>query len=282
MGKANPCVKCFFILYSVLLGIAGCVLMVLGIMASNVNHKVGDAAPGLVWIYIVAAASILLSCLGTYGAYKEKPILLRVFMSMMLTGSVILVIGAVRVSAAAPQVKELLQTHMDDIKRAIRNDYELQANLHALEIQSQCCGVTGYTDYKYWGEEIPSTCECPRHDSSGCVAVYSSSSSSSSFYPYRQDVKQVYQQACGPILLSYVDEAFALIQRLIVGFLIVAILGFLLSVTLLCQVRGYCDTEASGGSVAAASVATVSLPPYASLYKGDRSQELSLTSTAWP
>uniref|UniRef100_UPI003AAA2324 23 kDa integral membrane protein-like n=1 Tax=Centroberyx gerrardi TaxID=166262 RepID=UPI003AAA2324 len=192
MGKANPCLKCFFILYSVLLGIAGCVLMVLGVMANNVNHKVGDAAAGLVWIYIVAVASILLSCLGTYGAYKERPVPLRVFMSLMLTGSIVLVIGAVRVSAAAPQMRELLQTHMEDLKRLLRTDSELQANLHALEMQSQCCGVTGYTDYQEWGQQIPSSCECPQHESSGCVTVSSSSSSSSSFYHYHfQQVRHI-------------------------------------------------------------------------------------------
>ncbi|CAB1346419.1 unnamed protein product, partial [Coregonus sp. 'balchen'] len=139
MAQVNRCLKQLFFGFNMLLGIAGCVLLVLGTTAAPHDKELDQGeSTGLAWIVSTAVVSVLLSLLGACGAYKENIALLKVFVGIMGFGIIVFLIVGFNVARSMPEAK--------------------------------CCGIMSYRD---WDSKIPETCKCStfKSDPSQCMEV---------------------------------------------------------------------------------------------------------------
>ncbi|XP_045071798.1 uncharacterized protein LOC121543341 [Coregonus clupeaformis] len=100
MGKINICVKRAFIFVCVLIGIISTLLLAITLFGHGFFHKaegIGKFLPVIVMMYVLEAATLVLSIFGGFGACKEKKWAVVLFSVGMSLASLYLLVECVRV-----------------------------------------------------------------------------------------------------------------------------------------------------------------------------------------
>uniref|UniRef100_A0A8K9UM21 Tetraspanin n=1 Tax=Oncorhynchus mykiss TaxID=8022 RepID=A0A8K9UM21_ONCMY len=218
MAQVNRCLKQLFFGFNMLLGIAGCVLLVLGMIAAphNTEHDQGESI-GLTWIISTAVVSVLLSLLGAYGAYQENIVILRLAM-------------------------QVIQENLPAITSEMMADAEQRQTIMALQVQGKCCGIMSYRD---WDSNIPETCQCSsfKSDPSQCMEVQMTKDGGNWGRSDKSEMMWIYREPCGPLILDNFDSAFKTVLGFFLGFGLYACIGQVLSGVMIRQVKKVQSTD---------------------------------------
>ncbi|XP_036433071.1 tetraspanin-6-like isoform X2 [Colossoma macropomum] len=200
MAKGSTYTRGLCIVLNILLAIFGVILLLFGIVANSVK-----AAPLEGWTQGVflsvgfGLATILLSILGVYGAYKEQVLPLLLYSVFMAIEFTVLMVLAIIATLAQPQLKREIEQSFGRMASLYNTDAVFQREINKLQQKAQCCGLDDYTD---WKDEIPHSCFCPPD------------------YPGREDKcvsvpKFHNNESCGPILTEYAKNCL----RILLGIL---------------------------------------------------------------
>ncbi|XP_036812492.1 CD9 antigen-like isoform X5 [Oncorhynchus mykiss] len=218
MAQVNRCLKQLFFGFNMLLGIAGCVLLVLGMIAAphNTEHDQGESI-GLTWIISTAVVSVLLSLLGAYGAYQENIVILRLFLGIIGFGSILFLILGFKVARSMPEAMQVIQENLPAITSEMMADAEQRQTIMALQVQGKCCGIMSYRD---WDSNIPETCQCSsfKSDPSQCMEVQMTKDGGNWGRSDKSEMMWIYREPCGPLILDNFDSAFKTVLGFFLGF----------------------------------------------------------------
>ncbi|XP_036374332.1 uncharacterized protein LOC118770680 [Megalops cyprinoides] len=240
MGKVNSCLKRVFIFFNFLFGILGGVLLVFGILAHALHHEqVENKMVGLIFLYIIGGATMAISFVGAYGAYKEKKWALIVFVVVMIMGGIALLRIAVPIGVARPAVYSVIEEQFRSAVPLDEADPQIQQAAETLQAQFKCCGL--FDGYRDWRSHIPQSCLCsPDQSADKCEKAERSYQMLllSHFSDRTLDTeKLVYKQSCFPILMTYAEKALDITLGILFGLAVLALLGALMAVIMLCQIK---------------------------------------------
>ncbi|KAG7456131.1 hypothetical protein MATL_G00248490 [Megalops atlanticus] len=240
MGKVNSCLKWVFIFFNFLFGILGGVLLVFGMLAHALHHEqIENKVMGLIFLYIIGGATLAISFVGAYGAYKEKKWALIVFVTVMIVGAIALLRMAVPIGVARPAVYSMIEEQFRSAVPLDEADPQIQQAAETLQAQFKCCGL--FDGYRDWRSHIPQSCLCsPDESADKCEKAERSYwvPESSRFFDRPLDTeKLVYKQSCFPILMRYVEKALDIALGIFFGLAVMALLGVLMAVIMLCQIK---------------------------------------------
>ncbi|KAG5846140.1 tetraspanin-8-like [Anguilla anguilla] len=231
MRKTNVCMKRPFLIFNIILGIIGGLILALAIFGHGAYHAIEEGdnmVPGLVFFYILGIVVVVVSVLGAYGSRKEKKwaLILCCIGASLLCITMMVIAG--KVAASKSQVQEAMKAHFEDKKPLDKADEHTQNSLDALQKEFECCGMDkGYQD---WGEHIPPSCHCPEYykNTSKCIEV-----------PKTANVSEevVYSEPCLPLVVKYVEKAINGMLGILFGFAFFVMIGVVMAVVLLCQMR---------------------------------------------
>nr|XP_046192431.1 tetraspanin-8-like isoform X2 [Oncorhynchus gorbuscha] len=230
MGRIHIWVKRAFICMCVLIGIISTLLLAITLFGHGYFHQseeIDKMLPGIAVLYVLEAATLVLSIFGVYGARKEKK-------------------WAVILMEELSRKEDLAMMPLSGAKQNdIEQIYYFQANF-------KCCGlVQGYQD---WGTDIPISCLCSDEDSTDfkCVApgnktrfvIHYPNSNMSEDDDHKGLMDEhmlVYKEPCLPILLSSMGYAISLMIGTLVALTALWDVGVVLAITILCQMRRKVD-----------------------------------------
>ncbi|KAI4882992.1 hypothetical protein NFI96_015803 [Prochilodus magdalenae] len=209
------------------LQIFGVILLLFGIVANSIKGAPLEASkiPLFGWTYGVflsvgfGLATILLSILGLYGAYKVQVLPLLLYSVFMAIKLIVLTVLAIIATLKQPQVESEIQLSFGRMTTDLSTDPVLWRELNKLQHRAQCCGLNNYTD---WNDHIPHSCLCPPNYPD-CVRVSKTkvqniegirNSNSETASPEEMDF-YVYRMICGPILMEFVRNCFRILLGII-------------------------------------------------------------------
>ncbi|XP_042171451.1 tetraspanin-8-like isoform X2 [Oncorhynchus tshawytscha] len=173
MGRIHICVKRTFIFVCVLICIISTLLLAITLFGHGHFHQseeIEDILPGIVVLYVLEAATLVLSIFGVYGARKEKKWAVVLFSVGMSLASLYLFVECVNGYQSKHEMEELTrEEHLAMMPLSGANQTDLEG-LYNMQTNLKCCGlVQGYQD---WGTDIPLSCLCSDEDSTDftCVA----------------------------------------------------------------------------------------------------------------
>ncbi|XP_064871566.1 CD9 antigen-like [Oncorhynchus nerka] len=243
MAQVNRCLKQLFFGFNMLLAIAGCVLLVLGMIAAphNTEHDQGESI-GLTWIISTAVVSVLLSLLGAYGAYQENIVILRLFLGIIGFGSILFLILGFKVARSMPEDMQLIKENLPAITSEMMADAEQRQTIMALQVQGKCCGIMSYRD---WDSNIPETCQCSsfKSDPSQCMEVQITKDGGNWGRSDQSEMMWIYREPCGPLILENFDSAFKSVLGFFLGFGLYACIGQVLSGVMIREVKKVQSTD---------------------------------------
>ncbi|KAM9328250.1 tetraspanin-8-like [Pholidichthys leucotaenia] len=240
MGKINGCLKCLFIFFNVLFAIIGCLLIYGVVQATVYSSQLSTiGSPGLGWGWVFAIGVLAISILGIYAGFSEKELALKIFAGFMGVGMIIMLIFGIIIAVTRNNVKEALQNASSEIGHRLLEDEEGKQTLYGLQESAQCCGLGGPED---WHQNIPDSCECKSEGSGffgtgGCRTRPQGATGPS----------RIYSQGCGQIFFLAFDLVFKISMGICFGFSITALLGLLVSLFMIRQVRRH---DGAGGNMA--------------------------------
>ncbi|XP_014064216.2 uncharacterized protein isoform X2 [Salmo salar] len=225
MGIINICVKRAFIFVCVLIGIISTLLLAITLFGHGYFHQSEEIEilPGIAILYVLEAATLVLSIFGVYGARKEKK------------WAVVLMEELIREEQLA--MMPLSGANQTDIK-----------GLYNIQTKFRCCGlVQGYQD---WGTDIPLSCLCSDEDSTNFKCVAPGNNTRFVIHYPNSDMSEdddhkglmdehmlVYKEPCLPILFSLVGYGISLMIGTLVALQALWDIGVALAITILCQMR---------------------------------------------
>ncbi|XP_061617758.1 23 kDa integral membrane protein-like isoform X4 [Phyllopteryx taeniolatus] len=235
MGKINGCLKCLFVFFNVVFAIIGC-LLIFGVVKASVFSAQLSAvgAPGLGWAWVFAIGVLGISCLGIYAGISEKELALKIFAGFMVAGMVIMLIFGIVVVVMRNKVRDGFHSTSAEVAEPFMAEEGFQAVLRQLQESAHCCGLVSAGD---WGDDIPASCGCrPGLDGFGGYGLFG--------HPGCKARPQgttgpdhIYQQPCAEVLITYADFFFNIIIGFLFGFAVTALLGLLVSLLMIHQVR---------------------------------------------
>lgn len=235
MGKINGCLKCLFIFFNVLFAIIGCLLIFGAVKASGVGTQFSTVgAPGIGWIWVFAIGVLGISCLGIYAGCSENELVLKIFAGFMVAGMIVMLIFGIYVAVIKNKLKDAFTNAASDAAKTYMQHDDFREMLKNLQSTIQCCGLSSAED---WGSDIPNSCACD-----------GSSESFGGFSPFgRTGCKarpqgttgpdQIYATSCGEYLFLTIDIALKISMGFLFGFAVTALLGLLVTLLMLHQVR---------------------------------------------
>ncbi|KAM4615126.1 tetraspanin-8-like [Polymixia lowei] len=234
MTKINGCLKCLFIFFNILFGIIGALLILAAVKASVYSVQLSAAgSPGLGWYWVFAIGVLLISCLGVFAACSEKQLVLKVFAGFMVAGLLIMLIFGIIVAAYRNNIKSAFDSASSELAGPYLKDEGFRQFFNDFQKSFECCGVVSAKD---WGTEIPTSCEC---QNTGCTAKPQDATGPS----------RIYKQSCSGLLFAVLDIFFKISMGVFFGFAVTALLGLLMSVLMIYQVRRH-DSTAGGQAIA--------------------------------
>ncbi|XP_031671496.1 tetraspanin-8-like [Oncorhynchus kisutch] len=255
MGRIHICVKRTFIFVCVLICIISTLLLAITLFGHGYFHQseeIEEILPGIVVLYVLEAATLVLSIFGVYGARKEKKWAVVLFSVGMSLASLYLFVECVKAYYSKHEMEELTREEhlaMMPLSGAKQTDIE---TIYNIQTNFKCCGlVQGYQD---WGTDIPISCLCSDEDSTDfkCVApgnntrfvihYHKSNSSEDDDHKGLMDENMlVYEKPCLPILISVERSAISLGIGIFVALTALWDVGVVLAITILCQMRRKVD-----------------------------------------
>ncbi|XP_036812765.1 tetraspanin-8 isoform X2 [Oncorhynchus mykiss] len=229
MGRIHICVKRTFIFICVLIGIISTLLLAITLFGHGHFHQSEEIEilPGIVVLYVLEAATLVLSIFGVYGARKEKK------------WTVVLMEELTR------------EEHLAMMPLSGANQTDLEG-LYNMQTNLKCCGlVQGYQD---WGTDIPLSCLCSDEDSTDFKCVAPGNNTRFVIHYPNSDMSEdddhkglmdehmlVYKEPCLPILISFMGYAISLMIGTLAALNALWDVGVALAITILCQMRRKVD-----------------------------------------
>ncbi|KAI1887945.1 hypothetical protein AGOR_G00179970 [Albula goreensis] len=267
MAQEHSCLKRLCITFSVLYGILGILFLFVGIVAANYKNESEEfekeAISGIIVCCVIGSFIILFAILGSFAAYKEKKLLLRVYATF-------LVLEAIGCFRAVPYMSSIqTEVNNDDLRQLTplnKADGRIQKAINKMQTVAECCGLLGYED---WGDSIPQSCHCPpdyENKASKCHRVKPSSKdtlySQQHYGNHENHEVEVYEQPCGPLILGYLEMGTKLAVGLLVTLAIIVVISAILHLLL------YCHIKDQTPSTPVASGEDPKPPAYTVLHKG--------------
>ncbi|XP_070996827.1 tetraspanin-8-like isoform X2 [Oncorhynchus clarkii lewisi] len=254
MGTIHICVKRTFIFICVLIGIISTLLLAITLFGHGHFHQSEEIEilPGIVVLYVLEAATLVLSIFGVYGARKEKKWTVVLFSVGMSLASLYLFVECVNGYQSKHEMEELTrEEHLAMMPLSGANQTDLEG-LYNMQTNLKCCGlVQGYQD---WGTDIPLSCLCSDEDSTDfkCVApgnntrfvIHYPNSDMSEDDDHKGEMDEhmlVYKEPCLPILIPFMGYAISLMIGTLVALTALWDVGVALAITILCQMRRKVD-----------------------------------------
>ncbi|XP_036829553.1 23 kDa integral membrane protein-like isoform X2 [Oncorhynchus mykiss] len=161
MGNGRTYTRGLCITFNVLLLVSGVFLFVVGVSYSFQHPPEFDHRSTLHEMYVLnvfGPMTVLFSILGGYAAYRDKRILLILYVVFMTCEFIAIVIIAVPMLRAQPKMEEILDRRFHSVTPLHDTEPQVQRELNKLQASDQCCGLRGHSD---WGCHIPLSCYCP-------------------------------------------------------------------------------------------------------------------------
>ncbi|PWA21834.1 hypothetical protein CCH79_00017787 [Gambusia affinis] len=176
----------------------GCLLICGLIRMSLSGYKMeGLDAPSVIWVWVFAIITLLVSLLGSHAARTENKCGLKLFAVLMGIGMALMLI--VGVAAIVLKDKGMENFQSPEVAQEILKDEKKKHFLKTLQGQVRCCGWTGVED---WGSDIPQSCRCTPSYGPECKSSLLS---------------------CGEIVKDYVEYYVKIGICIIFGFAFVAV-----------------------------------------------------------
>ncbi|XP_054609849.1 tetraspanin-8-like [Dunckerocampus dactyliophorus] len=238
MGKINGCLKCLFIFFNVVFAIVGC-LLIFGLVKASIysNQLSAVGAPGLGWGWVFAIGVLGISCLGIYAGSSEKELALKIFAGFMGVGMIIMLIFGIVVVVMRNKVRDNFRSASSEVVKPYMAQEGFRIVLNELQHTGQCCGLTSASD---WGDDIPSTCECQ----TGSFGAFGKSECKARPQG-TTGPNQIYAQTCGEFIIIWSDFLFNVTMGVLFSFAVTALLGLLVSLLMIHQVRRHDQGGAS-------------------------------------
>ncbi|XP_071187852.1 uncharacterized protein [Salvelinus alpinus] len=187
--------------------------------------------------------TVLFSILGGYAAYRDKRILLILYVVFMTCEFIAIVIIAVPMVRAQPKMEEILDRRFHSVTPLHDTEPQVQRELNKLQASDQCCGLRGHSD---WGCHIPVSCYCPPLPpdyslDSQCETVNLQNTTLDCQHNITHghtttSVSQerwVYSKPCGPILKRHMNFLIQIMIGFISTFATIMIAAIVMSLVLL-------------------------------------------------
>ncbi|XP_074482014.1 CD63 antigen-like [Sebastes fasciatus] len=239
MGKINGCLKCLFIFFNVLYAIIGCVLIYGAVKLSIFSSQMAAVGtPGLGWIWVFAIGVLGISSLGIFAACSEKELALKIFAGFMVLGMIIMMIVGIIVVVGRNKFRDNMDQAFAEVVKPVMEDEGARAALEAIQQSGRCCGVVNAAD---WGDKIPDSCDCSVGGGSGGYGCKARPQG-------LQGPDRIYSTTCGEIVFGWINLIFQILMAFFFGFAVTALLGLLVSILMIHQVRRH--NSAGGASIA--------------------------------
>ncbi|KAL6459707.1 hypothetical protein MHYP_G00314660 [Metynnis hypsauchen] len=213
MAKGSTYMRGLCIVLNVLLAIFGVILLLFVIVANSAKPASLEKWALILFLSVgFGLATILLSILGMYGAYKEQVLPLLLYSVFMAIEFIVLMVLAIIATFTQPQLKRDIEQYFDRMTSRYNTDAVFHREINKLQQKAQCCGLNDYTD---WEDVIPHSCFCPpaypgREDK--CVSVpkfhnteWIRNAHSEPASPEDTEYS-VYKMSCEPILMEYMKN----------------------------------------------------------------------------
>ncbi|XP_072233731.1 tetraspanin-8-like [Leuresthes tenuis] len=232
MAQVNCCLKRIFTVFNIFFAIVGGVIIGLTLLSQIVTNAEGGGnlegrTTGLIGLYIVGAATMMIAILGAYGAHKESKVSLIVFLVCMVIGSLLMLRVGVPAAIARPELEGVLEEKFRQFLPLDKASEEAQDMANSLQLHLHCCGLFSYTD---WEDSIPDTCTCTPIVEDDCKAIHLTE-----LYRYR--TKSIYSKPCFPIIMRYVHMVADILLGVVFFLAALALLGMILSSIMIHQMR---------------------------------------------
>ncbi|XP_045578446.1 uncharacterized protein isoform X3 [Salmo salar] len=217
MGIINICVKRAFIFVCVLIGIISTLLLAITLFGHGYFHQSEEIEilPGIAILYVLEAATLVLSIFGVYGARKEKKWAVVLFSVGMSLASLYLFVECVKIYQFKHEMEELIR--------------EEQLAMMPLSGANQ-------TDIK--GLYNIQTKVAPGNNTRFVIHYPNSDMSEDDDHKGLMDEHMlVYKEPCLPILFSLVGYGISLMIGTLVALQALWDIGVALAITILCQMR---------------------------------------------
>ncbi|KAM9845919.1 tetraspanin-8-like [Aulostomus maculatus] len=245
MGKINGCLKCLFIFFNVLFAIVGCLLIFGAVKSSAYSSQMtAVGGPGVGWGWVFAIGVLSISCLGIYAGCSEKEIVLKVFAGFMGVGMIIMLIFGIIIVVTRNKVKENFTSSSSELAKPLLADDGFRALVEGMQQGVQCCGIANAED---WGTNIPESCECSGNGGFGSFGTFGDvlGSGCKARPQGTTGPDQIFKQTCGEFIFAWFDLIFQIAMGMFFGFAVTALLGLLVSLLMIHQVRRH---DGSGGA----------------------------------
>ncbi|XP_014328444.1 23 kDa integral membrane protein-like isoform X1 [Xiphophorus maculatus] len=221
MGKIDGCLKAVFISFNCLFACLGGILIYVLIRFSPSDYEMeGIDAPSVIWLWVFAVITLLISLLGSHAARTENKCGLKLFAVLMGLGMVLMLVFGVAVVVLKKQEMENFRS--PKVAQEFLKDNEKKQLLETLQEHLHCCGWSGVED---WGSDVPKSCRCTLSYEE-CKPNPQGSIGPSS----------VHSKSCGEIVGDYVEYAVKIGLCIIFGFAFVAMMGLIISANMINQI----------------------------------------------
>ncbi|XP_066580326.1 tetraspanin-8 [Amia ocellicauda] len=246
MAKVNKmCVKTVAIAFNVLFGVLGCLLLGVALYAMTIYDEVDEEDydnfhKGRIAVLVIGTIILIMSCLGALGAYLETQWVLILYIILTGIGLVILLIFAVPLSIlkssildSGPFTNNMTMDHAHNTTKEW---------LESVQQWAECCGwENGYQD---WGQNIPDSCLCDSNDpdSPKCHSVsnHTVGEDGSSVL----SSKVIFSEPCALIYIGYMENFVNVIIGIYCGLVVIDMIGMVLSIMMICQIKKHIPTSA--------------------------------------
>ncbi|KAK9525936.1 hypothetical protein VZT92_016603 [Zoarces viviparus] len=241
MGKINGCLKCLFIFFNVISALIGCGLIYVVVKVQIYSSQLAEAGGlNMAWGWVFAIGIFGISCLGIFAACSENLIALKIFAAFMGIGLIFTLICGIVVVVFKNKVKDLYDTASAEMAKTFTGDEKYRGQLEAIQKTLHCCGVVSVED---WGQTIPDSCDCDPALGGGPLGYECISRPKGSSGP-----DKIFEQSCSDLVFGWVNLAFQIMMGFFFGLAVTALLGLLVSIMMICQVKRH-DSD-GGGSMA--------------------------------
>ncbi|KAG8005471.1 Tetraspanin-7 [Nibea albiflora] len=224
MGKMNQCLKRVFIAFNAMFAIFGALMIYGLIRSSTYSHQLSAVgSPSMGWAWVFALGVLGTAGLGIFAGCSEKPLVLKIFAGFMGVGMIVMMIFGIICAAGKQQMKAVFQD--DKVAKTLLHDPGMRQMLDHLQAEGQCCGITSASN---WGGDIPSSCSC-----------------GSGYMMYTSPGCKAKPQTCSKYIFAVLDTVFSIVFGIFFGFAAVALLGLLISLLMLHQIKRHDNAGAS-------------------------------------
>ncbi|XP_076861587.1 uncharacterized protein LOC143514377 isoform X2 [Brachyhypopomus gauderio] len=202
MAKGSTFTRGLCIVLNILLGIFGVVLLLFGV--ANSVKVVEDGFVSVILSVGFGLATVLLSMLGVYGAYREQVLALLVYSVLMAIECIVLIVLAIIVTLTQTQ-KEAIERDLDKMIPLSQANASSKQRMEKVQLENRCCGLKDFLD---WREQVPPSCLCPPDDQTRQLMCIHTNRTTQNNHLHTGPTTSphtdlyVYEKTCGPIIIK--------------------------------------------------------------------------------